>query len=152
MDVVRALVGVHRFQVRQVPHGLILGEDAVGAEQPPRLAGYFGRHSDIVPLGERDLLRGHRALSPADFGSNASLGTRTSWSTISLVSLARRLNFPVWSLAENPFVSVGTRKPRMDPGSSSGPVLAHTTATCAVDPFVIHIFAPFSTHPSFVSF
>jgi hypothetical protein len=44
-------------------------------------------------------------------------------------------------------------KPRMDLSSASPLVFAHTTAMCAVDPFVIHIFAPFSTHvPSFCCF
>ena len=47
------------------------------------------------------------------------------------------------SLAEKPGVSVGTRNPRM-PSS----VWAQTTAMSAIEPFVIHIFEPFSTHPS----
>src|SRR5438034_8208153 len=59
---------------------------------------------------------------------------------------------PFWSFAEKPFVLVGTMKPRIDSTSSSVPVFAHTIATCAVDPFVIHILAPFSTQPSAVSF
>jgi hypothetical protein len=54
-------------------------------------------------------------------------------------------------LAEKPFVSVGTTKPRIDSTSSGLPVLAQTIATRAVDPLVIHILAPFSTQPSFVS-
>src|SRR2546427_11094998 len=90
-------------------------------------------------------------LSPPVFGSRASLGTHTSCNTNSLVSEARRLSLPFWSFAEKPFVSVGTRKPRIDSTSSILPVLAHTMATCAVDPLVIHILAPFSVHPSFVS-
>ena len=44
------------------------------------------------------------------------------------------------SLAENPGVSVGTRNPRM-PSS----VCAQMTARSAIEPFVIHIFEPFST-------
>src|SRR5439155_3457214 len=48
VDVVRAFVGVDRLEVRQMPHRLILGEDAVGAEQPPRLARDIGRHADVV--------------------------------------------------------------------------------------------------------
>ena len=43
--------------------------------------------------------------------------------------------------AENPFVPRSTRKPRIAPSS----VLAQTTATSAIVPFVIHIFAPFRT-------
>src|ERR1051326_244175 len=90
-------------------------------------------------------------LRPPDVGSRASFGRWTSWSTSSLVSLARSDSLPFWSFAEKPFVSVGTMKPRIALASSSAPVFAHTTATCAVDPFVIHIFAPFSPQPSFVS-
>src|SRR6266567_404829 len=90
-------------------------------------------------------------LRPPDLGRRASLGTHTSWSTSSLVSLARRLSLPFWSLAEKPFESVGTMKPWIDSTSSGLPVLAHTIAACAVDPLVIHILAPFNTQPSFVS-
>ena len=39
----------------------------------------------------------------------------------------------------------------MDLESLRSPVLAHTTATDAWDPLVIHILAPFKTQPSFVS-
>src|SRR5437879_64974 len=52
VNVVRPLVGVHRLEVRQVPHRLILGQDAVGAEQSPGLAGDFGRHVHVVALGQ----------------------------------------------------------------------------------------------------
>jgi hypothetical protein len=90
-------------------------------------------------------------LSPPLSGSSASVGTRTSSSTSSLVSLARRLSLPFWSFAVKPFVSVGTMNPRIEAASSGAPVLAQMIATCAVDPLVIHILAPFSTHPSFVS-
>src|ERR1700694_4928661 len=61
VDVVRPLVGVDRFEVCEVPHRLVFGQDAVGAEQPPRLAGHVGGHAHVVALGERDLLR--RGLS-----------------------------------------------------------------------------------------
>src|SRR5689334_22291972 len=91
-------------------------------------------------------------LRPPDFGRIASLGTHTSWSTSSLVSLARRLSLPFWSLAENPLVSVGTTKPRIESTSSGLPVLAQTTAIWAVEPLVIHLLAPFNTQPSFVYF
>src|SRR5205807_1303230 len=40
----------------RVAVGLILGEDAVGAEQPPGLARDVGRHADVVALRERHLL------------------------------------------------------------------------------------------------
>ena len=43
--------------------------------------------------------------------------------------------------AEKPGVPFSTRKPRISPSS----VRAHTTATSAIVPFVIHIFAPFRT-------
>src|SRR2546426_5112734 len=91
-------------------------------------------------------------FKPADWGRSAPVGTCTSWSTSSLVSLARRLSLPFWSLAEKPLVLVGTMKPRIEFISSTLPVLAHTMASCAVEPLVIHILAPFKTQPSFVSF
>ena len=77
--------------------------------------------------------------------------TFTSCNTSSLVSLARRDNFPFWSLAENPLASVGTMKPRIDFESLRSPVLAQMIATPAVEPLVIHILAPFRTQPSGVS-
>ena len=43
-------------------------------------------------------------------------------------------------------------KPRMDSASPTLPIFAQMIAACAVEPFVIHIFAPFSTQPSLVSF
>jgi hypothetical protein len=61
------------------------------------------------------------------------------------VSLARSESFPFWSLALNPFESVGTMKPRMDLSLGSPLVFAQTTAIWAVDPLVIHIFEPFSS-------
>src|SRR6266513_2901641 len=91
-------------------------------------------------------------LSPPDSGSTASLDTHTSCNTSSLVSLARRLSLPFWSLALKPLVFVGTRKPRIEFTLSTVPVLAHTMASWAVEPLVIHILAPFNTQPSFVSF
>src|SRR5690606_14610806 len=48
--------------------------------------------------------------------------------------------------AENPGASVGTTKPRIPLGSS--PVWAHTTATSATEPLVIHILVPLSTQTS----
>src|SRR3989441_5146468 len=62
VDVVRPLVGVHRLEVREVAHSLILGEDAVGSEQTPGLARNVGRDIHVVALGEGDLLRRHLPL------------------------------------------------------------------------------------------
>ncbi|CAM5255387.1 hypothetical protein SFUMM280S_06892 [Streptomyces fumanus] len=53
---------------------------------------------------------------------------------------ARRDHLCLISGAEKPGASVGTTKPRM-PSS----VRAHTTATPATDPLVIHILRPLST-------
>ena len=72
-------------------------------------------------------------------GRTFSSGTRTSWSTSSEVTDARSESFLWISGAENPGMSFSTRKPRIAPSS----VLAQTTATSAIVPFVIHIFAPF---------
>src|SRR2546423_656460 len=87
---------------------------------------------------------------PSVLGRIAVGGTLTSWSTSSLVSDARRESFPFWSFAVKPGGSVGTFKPRIDLSLLSSPVLAQMIATCAVDPLVIHIFAPLITQlPSF---
>src|SRR5437899_7061001 len=56
VHVVRSLVRVHALEVGQVPHGAVLDQDAVGAQQPTRLARALARHVDVVALGERDLL------------------------------------------------------------------------------------------------
>ena len=61
-------------------------------------------------------------------------------STSSEVTEARSDSFLWISLAVNPGVSVGTRKPRM-PSS----VCAQTVATSARLPLVIHILVPLST-------
>lgn len=81
-----------------------------------------------------------RPLEPGDQRSTASAGSRTSSITSSLVTLARSDHLCLISGAENPGVSVGTANPRI-PSS----VCAHTTATAATDPLVIHILRPFST-------
>ena len=60
------------------------------------------------------------------------------------MSLARSESLPFWSFALKPFESVGTMKPRIDLSLASPFVFAQTTAMCAVEPFVIHIFAPLS--------
>src|SRR3989475_3032673 len=57
VDVVRPLVRIDRFEVREVTHRLILRQDAVRAQQPARLARHVGGDTHVVPLGERYLLR-----------------------------------------------------------------------------------------------
>src|SRR5258708_39208092 len=59
------------------------------------------------------------------------------------VTDARSENLPMWRAVLNPGVSFSTRNPRIDPSA-----FAQTTATSAIDPFVIHDFAPLSTHES----
>ena len=86
--------------------------------------------------------------SPSAFGSIAEAGRRTSSNTSSEVTEARSDIFLVISGAENPGVSVGTTNPRMPPGLSARSVCAHTTATSAIEPLVIHIFVPLSTQSS----
>ena len=71
-------------------------------------------------------------------GNIASAGTRTSCSTSSDVTEARSEIFLWISGAENPGIPFSTRKPRISPSS----VRAQTTATSAIVPLVIHIFAP----------
>src|SRR5256885_5396 len=62
VDVVRPLVSVDRFDIAQVPAGLILVGDAAGSEDLPRQAGALAGHPDVVPLPEGDLGRRHPAL------------------------------------------------------------------------------------------
>ena len=68
MDVVRSLVGVDRLQVGHVAHRLVLQQNAVGAEQAPRLASDLAGHRDVVALGQRDLgvRRGATVLEAAE--------------------------------------------------------------------------------------
>src|SRR5690606_22066164 len=70
----------------------------------------------------------------------ASAGSRTLSRISSEVTDARSEAFFLISGAEKPGVSVGTMKPRI-PSS----VRAHTMATSATEPLVIHIFEPLST-------
>src|SRR3954469_15002564 len=56
VDVVGALVGIDALQILHMAHRCVLGEDAVGAQKPPRLAGDVGGDTDVVALGKRDLL------------------------------------------------------------------------------------------------
>src|SRR5213082_2990932 len=57
MHIVRPLVRVHRLEVGEVAHRLILRQDAVGAEQAARLARHVGGDVHVVALGEGHLLR-----------------------------------------------------------------------------------------------
>ena len=72
-------------------------------------------------------------------GRRFSSGTRTSWSTSSEVTDARRESFLWISGAEKPGMPFSTMKPR----TASSSVRAHTMAMSAIVPFVIHILAPF---------
>lgn len=72
-------------------------------------------------------------------GSCAEAGSRTLSNTNSEVTEARSDNLRWMALAVNPGVSVGTRNPRI-PSS----VCAHTVATSARLPLVIHILVPLS--------
>src|SRR5690606_2305838 len=56
-----ALVGDDRFEVQRVADRGVLGGDAGAAEQVAALACDVDRHPAVVPLGQRDLLRGHPA-------------------------------------------------------------------------------------------
>src|SRR5215203_1115730 len=90
-------------------------------------------------------------LRPPAPGSIASSGRRTSWSLMSHWIEARIESLGVMSVAENPRVSVGTRKPRTGLFSSS--VRAQTTATSAMVASPIQRFSPFKTQsePSFLA-
>ena len=69
-----------------------------------------------------------------------SAATRTLSSMSSDVTEALSECFPFISGALNPGVPFSTRNPWTTPSS-----FAQTTATSAIDPFVIHIFAPLRT-------
>ena len=97
---------------------------ADGAEDDP-VAG-------LVEAGERPA----QASRPP--GACSSAGTRTSSRTSSEVTEARSEIFLWISGAVKPGVPFSTRKPRISPSS----VRAQTTATSAIEPFVIHILAP----------
>src|SRR5829696_8270781 len=90
-------------------------------------------------------------LRPFASGSIAPPGRRTSWSFMSHWIEARIESLGVMSVAENPRVCVGTRKPRT--GFFSSSVRAHTTATSAIVASPIQRFSPFKTQsePSFLA-
>src|SRR5438128_11559832 len=76
-------------------------------------------------------------LMPFVSGRTLSAGMRQSSKKSCDVTEARSENLPMWSAVLKPAVPFSTRNPRIDPSA-----LAQTTATSAIDPFVIHDFAP----------
>ena len=62
MDVVGALIGVHRLEVMHVPHHVVLDRDAVAAVQVARDTRDVERLAAIVVLDDRDHLGRHLAL------------------------------------------------------------------------------------------
>ncbi len=82
-------------------------------------------------------------LRPRTSGSAAEPGSRSPSKDSSAVTEARIESLRVILLAVKPCVSVGTTKPRI-PSS----VCAHTTATSAMVPLVIHILLPVITQSS----
>ncbi len=54
MDVVRALVRAHGLEVHHVSHGLVVVDDAVGAEQVARVTRAAQGDVDVVALDHRD--------------------------------------------------------------------------------------------------
>src|SRR4029077_21176416 len=71
-------------------------------------------------------------------GKRFSSGISQSLKDNPEVTEARSDHFPCTSQALNPGVPFSTRNPR----TLSSSVFAHTTATSAIDPLVIHIFSP----------
>ena len=55
MDVVRALVGVHRFEVVHVAHDAVIVHDSIRAQDIPRLARRFHRHPHIIHFQHGDV-------------------------------------------------------------------------------------------------
>jgi hypothetical protein len=68
VNVVRALVRVHTLEIFHVTHRTVLGEYAVAAKHPPRLARDIARNVHVVTLRKRYLLRRAlpRILQPAE--------------------------------------------------------------------------------------
>ena len=58
VNIVRSLIGVHALEVGEVPHGLVLGQNAIRAEQPTRLTGALTCHVHVVALCQGHLGRG----------------------------------------------------------------------------------------------
>src|SRR4030088_3399843 len=83
-----------------------------------------------------------RAFNPTTPGSKFSSGISQSTNANPEVTEARSDHFPCTSQVLNPGALFSTRNPRI----LSSSVLAHTTATSAIDPLVIHIFSPFNMY------
>ena len=62
MDIVRALIGVHRLQVRRMAHDRKLSRNAVAAMHVARNAGDGERLAAIVALDQADRLRDQLAF------------------------------------------------------------------------------------------
>ena len=62
MDVMRALIGVHRLQILRVADDVIFASDAVTAVHVARDAGDIERLAAIVALDQADHLGRHLAL------------------------------------------------------------------------------------------
>src|SRR5438132_9789319 len=88
-------------------------------------------------------------FSPFVSGRTLSAGMRQSSKKSCEVTDARSENFPMWYAVVKPGAPFSTRKPRTVPST-----FAHTTATSAIDPLVIHAFAPLRTNesPSFLAY
>src|ERR1700730_17926621 len=94
------------------------------------------------PIPKRDLLRHPSGpFKTRTFGSKFSSRISQSANDNPDVTEARSAHLPCTSQILNPGLVFSTRKPRI----SSSSHLAHTTATSAIDPLVIHIFSPFNT-------
>src|SRR6267143_358577 len=81
-------------------------------------------------------------FKPTTPGKRFSSGISQSLNDNPEVTEARNDHFPCTSHALNPGVPFSTRNPR----TLSSSALAHTTATSAIDPLVIHIFSPFKIY------
>ena len=56
VNVVRSFVGIHRLQIRHVPHNRILIQNTVSSMYIPRSSGNLKRDVDVVHFGEAYLL------------------------------------------------------------------------------------------------
>ena len=68
VNVVRALVRLHGFEIHHVAHDRVVLRDTVGAEDVARDAGALEGHPDVVALGHGDVLMADSAcvFEPAD--------------------------------------------------------------------------------------
>ncbi len=121
----------------------------LGVVERRLVAGAAGAHRAPEDAVARLVEARQRAAHGRHPGRRAESGRRTSSSTSSEVTDARSDSLRWMSLAVKPGVSVGTMKPWIGPGPSpSDSPRAHTTATSAMPPLVIHILVPFSTQSS----